>query len=149
MRKSKKKQPNQRGSKERDTYSSALFTQTGQKRVEVEYVGPQVEGDKLPIKRVLGETVAVTAHIFSDGHDKIQAELLYRTEGEKTFKTSKMSCLVNDEWKAVFEITELKTYYYTVRAWLDRFGTWQDNLRKKVKAGQKVDVDLIIGSELI
>jgi len=115
----------------------------------VEYVGPQVEGGHLPIKRVVGEKVSVTAHIFSDGHDKIRAELLYRTEGQRDFKASKMVCTINDEWKSNFEITELKTHYYTVRAWLDHFGTWRDNLKKKVAAGQKVEVDLMIGAELL
>jgi len=123
--------------------------QTQHRRVVIEYVGPQVDGGQLPIKRVMGEEVIVTAHIFSDGHDKIQAELLYRTEDVKGFSSSIMNYTVNDEWTASFVISELKTYYYTVRACLDRFGTWQADLRKKVAAVQKVKVDLMVGSELL
>ena len=122
---------------------------TGRKRVVVEYVSPQVDGGQFPIKRVVGEKVIVTAHIFSDGHDKIRAELLYRTEGGEVRKSAEMSHTANDEWESAFEVSELKTYYYTVRAWLDRFGTWQEDLRKKVAAGQKVKVDLMIGSGLL
>ncbi|HVL32483.1 MAG TPA: maltotransferase domain-containing protein, partial [Actinomycetota bacterium] len=38
---------------------------------------------------------------------------------------------------------------YTVRAWVDRFGTWQRDLRKRVEAGQDVSVELMIGAALI
>ncbi len=130
-------------------HRSSSLEETGRKRVVVEYVSPQVDDGQLPIKRVVGEKVIVTAHIFSDGHDLIRAELLYRTEGDKLCKSAEMSYMVNDEWKGAFEVSELKTYYYTVRAWLDRFGTWQEDLRKKVATGQKVKVDLMIGSELL
>jgi starch synthase (maltosyl-transferring) len=132
-----------------EKYMPFSLKETGQKRVVVEYVGPQVDGGQLPIKRVVGEKVNITAHIFSDGHEKIQAELLYRTEDVKAFSSSVMSYTGNDEWTAYFEISELKTYHYTVRAWLDRFGTWQEDLRKKTTAGQKVKVDLMMGSELL
>lgn len=135
--------------KQSERHRTSSLEETGRKRVVVEYVSPQVDGGQLPIKRVVGEKVTVTAHIFSDGHDKIRAELLYRTKGDKAYKSAQMGYVVNDEWTASFEISELKTYYYTVGAWLDRFGTWQEDLRKKVAAGQKVKVELLIGSELL
>jgi starch synthase (maltosyl-transferring) len=122
---------------------------SGRKRVVIEYVGPQINSGQFPIKRVVGQNVNVAAHIFADGHDKICAELLYRTEGEKVYKSEKMNYSLNDEWKSSFKITELKDYRYTVRAWLDRFETWRDDLRKKIDAGQIVNIELIIGSELI
>ena len=123
--------------------------ESGRKRVIVEHVEPQINGGQFPIKRVVGEKVIVKAHIFSDGHDRIQAELLHRTEADKARKSTQMSYTVNDEWEGAFEIPELKSYYYTVRAWLDRFGTWQEDLRKKVAAGQKVKVDLMTGSQIL
>jgi len=121
----------------------------GQKRVIAEYVGPQIDGGCFPIKRVVGERIIVKAHIFSDGHNRIQAELLYRIEGAKRWKTSQMRLLANDEWIGSFEIAQLKDYYYKVRAWLDRFGTWREDLRRKLAAGQKLKVDLMIGSEIL
>lgn len=130
---------------------SKLFslTESGLKRVVIEYVGPQVNAGKLPVKRVIGEKLVVKAHIYSDGHDKIKAELLYRTESDKIHKSTEMNYTINDEWTGVFEISELTTYYYTVRAWLDRFGTWQEDIRKKAAAGQNIKVDLLIGAELL
>jgi starch synthase (maltosyl-transferring) len=148
MSKHRYKKSSQRSSAANKLDSSTL-RQARTKRVVIEYVGPQIDGGQIPIKRIVGEKVIVTAHIFSDGHDRIQAELLYRTENEKNFRCSKMTHIVNDEWTGSFEISELKTYYYTVRAWMDRFGTWQEDLSKKAAAGQNVKVDLMIGSELL
>ena len=123
--------------------------QDGRKRVIIEYVGPQIDAGQFPVKRVVGQKVIVTADIFADSHDKIQAELLYRTENDKAYKSEKMSRGFNDEWTSAFEITEFRNYFYTSRAWLDRFATWREDLRKKIEAEQNVDIDLIVGSELL
>ena len=52
----------------------------GRKRVVIDYVGPQVDCGRFPIKRAVGETVHVIAHAFADGHDRIGVELLYRSQ---------------------------------------------------------------------
>ena len=46
------------------------------KRVVIDYVGPQVDCGRIPFKRAVGETAAVTAHVFADGHHQIQVEFL-------------------------------------------------------------------------
>ena len=40
-------------------------------------------------------------------------------------------------------------YYYTIRAWIDHFKTWQKDLKKRLAAGQVAEIDLRIGSDLI
>src|SRR5207247_7308692 len=45
-------------------------------------------------------------------------------------------------------VTELGAYRYTVRAWVDRFGSWRGDFEKKVDAGQDVAIDLLAGAEL-
>lgn len=119
------------------------------RRVVVEYVSPQIDGGRFPIKRTVGEKVTVKAHIFTDGHEKIRAELLSRDSDSKKYESAPLELINNDEWSGEFKISEMKSYYYTVQAWLDYFGTWQADLRKKVEAGQDVKVDLVIGAELI
>src|SRR5262249_16763418 len=49
------------------------------RRVVVERIQPAVDGGRFPIKRTLGESVTVTADIFSDGHEVVAAVLRYRT----------------------------------------------------------------------
>ena len=60
-----------------------------------------------------------------------------------------MAYRINDEWSGSFTVTELGSYLYTVRAWVDPFGTWQSDLRKKREAGQNVDVELRIGAAML
>ncbi|OHB78517.1 MAG: hypothetical protein A2Z25_02050 [Planctomycetes bacterium RBG_16_55_9] len=120
-----------------------------QKRVVIESLTPQIDSGRFPIQRIPGQKVEARAVIFSDGHDRIAAELLFKHVDADKWSFVEMSPLVNDEWTACFEVLEIGEYRYTVRAWIDRFETWQADLKKKYQAGQNVEVDLIIGSELI
>ena len=55
-----------------------------QSRIVVENVAPQLNGGAVFIKRVVDEIVSVTADVLVDGHDVIQASLLYKNESEKS-----------------------------------------------------------------
>ncbi len=121
----------------------------GRKRIVIENIRPRVDGGRFPVKRVIGQHVVVTASIFSDGHDRIAASLLYRNDEQDDWLRVPMQPLSNDCWRASFTVTERKPYFYTVEGQIDRFATWRDDLRKKTAAGQKVSVDLQIGSDLV
>jgi starch synthase (maltosyl-transferring) len=119
------------------------------KRVVIDYVGPRVDCGRFPIKRAVGETIAVIAHAFADGHDQIQVELLYKKSEHQEWTIGAMAYQVNDEWSGSFAVTEPGSYSYTVRGWVDAFGTWQSDLRKKCEAGQDVAVELRSGGVLL
>ncbi|MBN1507549.1 MAG: alpha-1,4-glucan--maltose-1-phosphate maltosyltransferase [Sedimentisphaerales bacterium] len=121
----------------------------GRQRAVVDYVGPEVDGGRFPIKRVVGETVTVVAHAFADGHDHVRVEALYRRSADTEWTVREMNHDTNDEWSASFVVTALGRYVYTARAWVDRFETWQSDLRKKFEAGQDVTVELKIGAEMV
>mgnify|MGYP006285540865 FL=1 len=121
----------------------------GRRRAVVDFVGPQVDGGRFPIKRAVGETVSVQAHAFCDGHDHIRVEMLYRRTENEEWDVREMEYAVNDEWSATFAVTAIGRYVYTVRAWIDHFETWQSDLEKKFAAGQNVAVELKIGAELL
>jgi starch synthase (maltosyl-transferring) len=112
-------------------------------------VSPELEAGRFAIKRTVGESVAVEADIFADGHDLLSAVLLYRPEGGEGWHESPMIPLVNDRWRGQFQVTVLGTYRYTVLAWLDHFKSWQHDLAKKHKAGQDLAVDLLIGAQMV
>ena len=121
----------------------------GRKRVIIKNVQPEIDRGKFPIKRSVGEKVVVEADIFTDGHEVLSGVLLYRQEGETEWTETAMSFLGNDRWRGEFTVTELVSYRYSVQAWLDKFKSWCNGLRKKVEAGQEVSVDLLIGADLI
>jgi starch synthase (maltosyl-transferring) len=122
---------------------------TGQARVTIQGLKPEVDDGHFPIKRVVGENVVVEADIFVDGYDAISALLLYRKESDSEWAETPMEPLLNDRWRSSFVVTELGRYRYTVLAWIDQFKSWRRDLTKKVQAGQEVSIELVIGAQLI
>jgi starch synthase (maltosyl-transferring) len=119
------------------------------RRVVVENVYPEVDDGRFPIKRVVGEPVVVSADVHADGHDRIAAALLHRRAGEESWSEVAMESAGNDRWRAAFTVEAMGVYEYTVEGWIDRFGSWRDELSKKVAAGQDVSSELLEGSVLV
>ena len=130
-----------------DQLSRADFD--GRQRVVIEAVKPEIDGGRFPIKRVVGEDVVVEADIFADGHDVISSVLLYRPDGERERQETAFQFLGNDRWRASFPLTRTGTYHYTIQAWIDRFGSWQRDMKKRVAAGQIASVDVLVGARLL
>src|SRR5579859_3616287 len=112
-------------------------------RVVVESVRPQVDCGRFPVKRVLGEEVRVEADVFTDGHDSVACEVLYRFFGDRDWKSVPMEFFQNDHWAASFRVDKLGRYEYTVRGWVDPFLTWQRDLQKRYAAGQDLSIDFL------
>jgi starch synthase (maltosyl-transferring) len=121
----------------------------GTQRVVIENVRPEIDAGRYPIKRVIGEKVVVEADIFADGHDQLSAQLLYRRSGDSARMAAPIRFLENDRWIGEFVVDQLGIYYYTLEAWMDHFKTWQHDLKKRVNAGQDVEIDLRIGTTYI
>jgi starch synthase (maltosyl-transferring) len=120
-----------------------------QRRVVVEGVLPQIDCGRFPIKRVVGETVTVTADIHADGHDVLAAVTMVRRAGEDAWLEIVMEPSGNDRWQAAFTVEAIGEYEYTIEGWIDRFGTWRSELSKKFGAGQDVGSELLEGAALI
>jgi starch synthase (maltosyl-transferring) len=116
-------------------------------RVVIENVTPQVDGGRFPIKRVIGESVSVEADIFTDGHQRLGAAILFRKASEPGWSEIAMLPSGNDRWFGTFRVLALETYYYTVQAWLDPHATWISDLRKKADANQDLTLVLLSGAE--
>jgi len=127
----------------------AMEVKEGRRRVVIEGVQPEVDGGRFPIKRTVGERVVVEADVFADGHDLVAASLLHRREQDRVWSEVPMAPLVNDRWRAAFPVTELGWYRYTLRAWIDRFGTWRRDFGRKLEAGQSVSVELRSGVDMV
>lgn len=126
-----------------------MMNSAGRQRVVIENVHPEIDCGHFPIKRVIGEKVRVLADVFTDGHDSVSANLLYRRDNEQTPKAIPMEFVANDRWRAAFVVDELGSYHYTVEGWVDHFQTWQKDLRKRFEAGQDLKIDFLIGVEHI
>src|SRR3982074_2922728 len=49
--------------------------------IAIEDVQPQLDGGRWPIKRVIGDTVEVSADILREGHDLLQARVFFQPIG--------------------------------------------------------------------
>jgi starch synthase (maltosyl-transferring) len=121
----------------------------GHQRAVIEAISPIVDGGRFPIKRTVGDLVAVEADAFADGHDSLSVVLLHRRETVAGWTEVPMTELGNDRWRAEFLVEHVGRHVYTISAWIDHFGTWRRDLRKRVDAGQDVSVDLLIGARLV
>lgn len=118
-------------------------------RARITAVRPQVDGGRYPVRRTVGESVAVEADIVTDGHDQIGAALRYRRAPDAEWSEACLAPFSNDAWRGEFAVDALTPYVYTVEAWIDRFATWARDLEKRLTAKQDVRVDLQIGARLV
>ena len=106
----------------------------GRSRVVIEHITPQVDGGRHPACRTIGDKVAVTAVIFSDGHDHVAARLLYRRDSEREWRFTPMVQGVNDLWSGSFAVDQLGQWHFAILGWVDHFDTWVSDLRKRIGA---------------
>jgi starch synthase (maltosyl-transferring) len=118
-------------------------------RVVIESIEPQVDGGRFLAKRVVGDRVVVEADVFADGHDVVSAKVEFRHDNDALWSSTVMRPLANDRWTAVFPVERLGRYIYRVCGWVDRFATWRRDLEKRIAADQDIDIDLLIGAELL
>ena len=111
---------------------------------------PEIACGRYPAKRCAGDKVIVEADIFIDGHDSLAASIQFRKNTEDAWQESPMEFLDNDRWQGSFNVDTPGYYTYTITAWIDRFASWQSDLKKRVDAGQQdLDLNLQIGSNLV
>jgi starch synthase (maltosyl-transferring) len=127
---------------------SIMAVADGTRRAVIENVRPEVDAGRFPIKRVVGESVAVEADVFADGHDAVRCVLRHRHEQQAAWRETEMQALVNDAFRAEFAVVELGRYRYTVMAWVDRFLSWRREFARRVDSTDIVAAALI-GAALI
>jgi starch synthase (maltosyl-transferring) len=117
--------------------------------VIVEGVQPAIDHGRFPIKRTVGEDVAVAADVFAEGHDVLEVVLRFRSAGAEEWNEVDMADAGNDRWTGRFTVSAQGRFEYTVQAWVDRFASWRKELSKKAEAGQDVASELLEGAEII
>jgi starch synthase (maltosyl-transferring) len=117
--------------------------------VVIENATPEVDGGRFAVKRIVGDVVAVEADVFADSHDELACRLQYRRAGQDEWAETPMTLLVNDHWRGEFTVRSMVDHFYRIVAWPDRFRTWQRDLRKRLDAGQDIELELKAGTELL
>ncbi len=119
-------------------------------RIYITEVRPQISCGRMPIKRIVGDRLRVTADIVKDGHDVLAAEVLYRTPADEEWRTVPMSYSYDDdEWSAEVPLDVVGTTGYTVAVWTDAYRSWMQELERKVAVGRDVASELLEGIQIV
>jgi starch synthase (maltosyl-transferring) len=103
----------------------------GRVRAVIDAVQPRVDGGRFAAKRIAGEAVAVEAHCFADGHDKLRVVLRWNVLGTDADYETDMEALPNDVWCAKFTPPLPGRYRFTVIAWVDHFESWRREFERR------------------
>jgi starch synthase (maltosyl-transferring) len=99
-----------------------------------------VDNGRYAAKRCVGDSVTVSADIFRDGHDKLRAVVRYRGPDSGRWSEAELRAidahLDGVRWAGGITVDAKGRWEYTIQAWTDVFGTWRDELQRKVSAGQ-------------
>jgi starch synthase (maltosyl-transferring) len=129
-----------------DAQQAPSVAQARPSSIQVQELFPAVaggwseRGGMARVKRCVGDVVHVSATIFRDGHDKLAAEIRYRAPGASAWRHAPLqrvdAATGGDRWSGSFEVDALGRWCWQAVAWTDRFATWQDELERKLAAGQ-------------
>jgi starch synthase (maltosyl-transferring) len=112
-------------------------------RIPVQDLRPCVDGGARPAKAVVGELVEVSATVFREGHDAVNATLVL-TGPDGVEQHHLMTC-VNpglSHWVAPVVPEREGWWRYRVEGWSDPYGTWVHDATIKVRAD--VDTELML-----
>ena len=109
---------------------------TSPARIQIQQVAPQVDCGRYPVKRTAGDTVEVTARIFRDGHETLGAAVRHKGPDATRWSETPLEPLGNDVWAGSFEVDRPGLWSFRIEAWVDKVASFQEELRRKVAAGQ-------------
>jgi starch synthase (maltosyl-transferring) len=109
---------------------------TAPPRIQIQDVKPQIDCGRYPLKRTVGDSVEVTARIFRDGHETLGAAIRHRGPDSTRWSEAPLEALGNDVWAGSFEVNRPGLWCFRIEAWVDRVASFQEELRRKVAAGQ-------------
>ena len=105
-------------------------------RIQIQAIEPIVDCGRYAVKRTVGDRVEVYATIFKDGHDTLAGAVRVRGPGERSWQEVPLAAFGNDRWGGSFTVDRPGRWEFAVAAWTDRVATWQEEIRRKVGAGE-------------
>jgi starch synthase (maltosyl-transferring) len=106
-------------------------------RIQIQQVTPRVDCGRYGVKRTSGDRVDVGARVFRDGHEALGASVRYKPPDESRWSEAPLEPKGNDVWEGAFEVDRPGMWSFRVEAWVDRVASFQDELRRKLAAGQE------------
>ena len=128
-------------------------SEEGRARVIILDLRPDIDHGSFAAKTIVGDPFPVEADLVADGHDVVAGCLRYRHDSEQAWREIPLAPVLpgagDDRWRATLFTDRLGRWYYGVHAWIDTFATWRHGLARKAEAGVELQVDLLVGAELV
>jgi starch synthase (maltosyl-transferring) len=120
-------------------------------RIPVVKVEPVIEGGGYAAQAVVGESFPVTARVFREGHDAVNATVvLTDPKGKETsFPMVQIWPEGLDIWQVEVHADSPGAWTFRVEAWSDPWTTWFHNADIKLEAGIDQDLVRIEGLDLL
>jgi len=120
-------------------------------RIPVTKVEPVIEGGAFPAKATVGELFPITARVFREGHDAVNANIVLTSPHGR--ETSQPMVQIWPEgldiWQAQVRLDEPGAWTFRVEGWSDRWATWLHDAGLKLAAGQDFDLVRADGLDLL
>jgi starch synthase (maltosyl-transferring) len=114
----------------------------------IENVRPRVDAGRFAVKRVVGDSIAVTADGFVHGHEKVACALRWRGPGITEWDEAEMEFLGNDRWRGAFTADRLGLWQYQVSCWIDHLASWREEFARRIDP-EDVRLAARIGAERV
>jgi starch synthase (maltosyl-transferring) len=116
-------------------------TQAPPARIRIQLARPAIEEGRWPVKRTVGDAVAVSADIFRDGHEVLRAVVRHRGPGARRWSEEPLQVVDAHHngvrWAGEFRIGDKPgRTQWTIQAWVDVFAGWRDEIARKLQGGQ-------------
>ncbi|MBD9579111.1 alpha-1,4-glucan--maltose-1-phosphate maltosyltransferase [Pseudomonas sp. PDM23] len=134
---------------ERENPASRAEAAANEPRIVIEDVQPRLESGRFAAKAISHRASRIHARIFSDGHDKLAAEVAWRESKGQPWQKTPLQAMGNDHWEAHITPTQVGRTEFIVLAWIDSYASFRYELEKKYAAGQVVDLEFREGIELL
>ncbi len=126
-------------------------------------IDPVVEGGRYPVKAVVGETLAVSATAFREGHDAMSVEVLLVPPGTEPqpalpgpgydvgplLRMREVGPTQPDRWTVDLQLDAEGDWAYYVISWGDPYETWKHKAEIKLPAGIDVELELEEGARVL
>ena len=111
-------------------------------RIAIEKITPSVDSGEWRSKHVVGEEINIEADAYSDGHDIIECQILWRRLGGSDWLGAPMHMITNDRWRAKIIPQEIGPCEFYVEAWRNPFASWVNEVTKKADAGSDLRLEI-------
>lgn len=119
-------------------------------RIPVLDVRPAVDCGARPAKAVVDEVFEISATVFREGHDAVNAHVVLRDPSGRLRPPVPLRELApgTDRWGTRISAEVEGRWTYAVEAWSDPVATWRSHAAIKIPAGIDTGLTLLEGAEL-